>query len=223
MSALLRTRLTAFGAARDGLAAMEFAFIAPIMLLLALGATDTARYVIATERVEKVAGTIGQMITENGSGNVTYLDLQFYHDSAMVIFPDVLSAAAQQNVSWNQDIAISMASVQFATTQTNCGATCAYTPKVVWTGGSNPRPCAPTLIQAASDAIVPSPTTLPPDVYGPGSIIVVDVQFNFRTLFGSYLPSIISISRSVYLAPRYVPLISYQVISGDNGIAQTCP
>ena len=218
----LRARLADFRSARQGIAAVEFAFIAPIMVMLAIGATDTTRYVIATEKINKAASTIAQMITTNNTGSVNYIDLQFYHDSTMVIFPDVLSDAARQSIPWYQDINISMASVKFSTAQQNCGTTCTYTPKVVWAGGNNPRPCTPTLTQM-SDVTVPSPTTLPSDVYGPGSIIVVDIQYNFHPFFGLFIPMSIGIARSVYLAPRYVPLINYQVISGDNGIAKSCP
>jgi hypothetical protein len=222
----IRARLTAFfGAANSGVAVIEFVFVAPVILLLALGGVDTARYVIATDKVSKVASTIGQMISENSTGTVNYVDLQFYHDSTMVIFPDVLSDAAQRSnpIPWSQDISITMSSVNFTTAQTNCGSTCTYTPKVIWSGGGAPRPCTPVLTAAALDASVPSPTTLPPDVFGPGSIIVVDIQYNFHPFFGLYIPISIGIARSIYLAPRYVSLINYQVISGDNGIAKSCP
>jgi TadE-like protein len=230
MLTAIRKYIAVFGRANGGVAIVEFAFVAPVMLVLALGGVDVARYVIATEKVTKVANTIAQMISVNNMpsttnplyGAVNYIDLQFYHDSAMVIFPDMLADAAQQNISWTKDISITMSSVNFTTVQTNCGATCTYTPAVVWTGGDNPRPCSPALIQAV-DASIPSPTTLPADVFGPGSVIVVDVQYNFHPFFGTYIPAPIGIARSVYLAPRYKPQIIYQVITGDNGIVKSCP
>lgn len=222
MRTMLRARLAHFHRDRSGIAAIEMAFVAPVMVLLALAGTDTARYVIATEQISKVANTIGQMLTENTSGSVNYVDLQFYHDSAMVIYPDVLSDAAKQNIPWSSDIAITMSSIQFTTTQKNCGTTCTYTPKVVWTGGSNPRACG-SIFTSVSDISVPSATTLPQDIYGPGSVIVVDIQYNYHPWFASYLGASIGIARSVYLAPRYVSLVSYQVVAGDNGIAASCP
>lgn len=222
MWTVLRATLARFRRDRSAAAAIEMAFVAPVMIVLALGGVDTARYVEATESVSKVASTIGQMITENTSGSVNYIDLQFYHDSAMVIFPDVLSDAARQGISWSNDISISMSSIQFTATPTNCTASCTYVPKVIWTGGSNPRTCG-TIFSQVPDASVPSASTLPKDIYGPGSVIVVDVQYNYHPYFVSFLSSSISIARSVYMAPRYVSLVNYQVVSGDNGIAASCP
>src|ERR1700743_1974293 len=48
---------------RSGAAAIEIAFIAPIMILLALLGVDTANYVIATEQVEQTADPIPQKNT----------------------------------------------------------------------------------------------------------------------------------------------------------------
>jgi hypothetical protein len=222
MFAIFRRYLAAFGRSRGGTAAMEFAAIAPVMVLLALAGADTARYVSATEGISKAANTIGQMLTANSTGTVNYVDLQFYHDSTMVIFPDVLADAARRSIPWSQDISITMSSIQFTTTQTNCGSSCVYTAKVVWTGGGNPRPCGVALA-AVPDGTAPSPTTLPTDAFGPGSVIAVDIAYTFRPWFSSFILSSIPISRSIYLAPRYIPLITYQVISGDNHIAASCP
>jgi Flp pilus assembly protein TadG len=205
-----------------GAAALEMAFVAPVIILLALAGVDTTRYVIATEQISKVANTIGQMLTENATGNVNYVDLQFYHDSAMVIYPDVLTDAAARNTAWSNDISISMASIQFTATTKNCGTTCTYKPKVIWTGGSNPRTCG-AVFTSVPDASVPSATTLPQDIYGPGSVVVVDIQYNYHPWFASYLGASLGIARSVYLAPRYVSLISYQTVAGDNGFAVSCP
>jgi hypothetical protein len=229
MLTLPRAKFAEFRRNRSGMAATEMAFIAPIMILLALGGVDTTRYVIATEQIDKVASTIGQMLTETQptipggrTAAVTYVDLQFFHDSAMVIFPDVLSDAANQGISWTKDIEISMSSIQFTASPSTCTTNCTYTAQAVWAGGDNPRPCNSTFAKVV-DASVPSPTTLPQDVFGPGSIVVVDVQYTYHPWFASYFGVAPTIARSVYFAPRYVPVIKYQTISGDNGIAAMCP
>jgi Flp pilus assembly protein TadG len=206
---------------RAGVSAVEFAIIAPIMILLGLGGVDSAHYIEATQEINVAAKTIGQMLTENTTGDVNYVDLQFYHDSTVIAFPEVLADAAKKSIQWSNDISITMSSIKFTATPANCTSSCTYTPKVIWTAGNNPRTCGKPLLPVV-DASVPSPTTLPTDVYGPGSLIVVDISYNFTPVFSSVLPSPISIARSIYLAPRYVPLINYQAISGDNGIATIC-
>ncbi|HEX4767469.1 MAG TPA: TadE/TadG family type IV pilus assembly protein [Lichenihabitans sp.] len=207
---------------RKGVSAIEFAIGAPLVILLFLMGVDTIRFVIATEKIDDVATTISQVISQNQTGSVTYVDLQFYHDVAMVIFPQILADAKQRNMSWSNDIDIGMASVKFTATTANCGASCVYIPQMVWAGGSSPRSCVVPLL-AASDTAQPSPITLPKDAFGPGSITIVDVAYNFRPTIAPFFLQTIPIRRSYYMAPRYVPLIKYQTIAGDNGIAAPCP
>ena len=68
------------------------------------------------------------MVSVNASGSVSSTDLQFFHDSAMVIFPQVLADSYAQHIAWGSDIGITMSSVTFSPS----GNT--YVPKVVWTG-----------------------------------------------------------------------------------------
>jgi Flp pilus assembly protein TadG len=205
----------------DGVAALELAIWAPIMSLMLLGGVDITRYTIATKRIENVASTIGQMLAVNGTGTVNYVDLQFYTDSTMVLFPQVLSDAAQQNKTWSSDISVTMSSVTFTASPTNCTTSCTYKPKVAWSAGANRRGCSTTLTSAA-DTAVPSPTTLPADVFGATSLIVVDIVFTFRPTIAPRFLNAMTITRSYYVNPRYVPAITYTVASGDTGIATVC-
>ena len=210
-----------FGRDERGVSALEFALCAPIFIVLLLMGVDTTRFVFATRQVEDIAATIGQMISVEQDGVVNYVDLQFYHDSAMVIFPQVLTDAAQQSKTWDNDIGISMASVKFTPTSASCTSGCTYTSKVLWTGGTAPRSCTATLT-SSKDTASPSPTTLPASAWGAGSIIVVDVTFSFRPTIAPRFMTTIPISRSYYVAPRFVTAITYGTTTGDNGIAHSC-
>ena len=205
-----------------GVSAIEFALIAPVFILLLLGGADLLRYIRVTGQVEAVTSSIAELIAENDSGAVTDVDLRFYRDSAMLIFPGLLVDAFRQGKPWGSTISISMASVDFGAAQSNCGNPCIYVPKMVWSGGSNPRSCSIPMI-AADDASQPSPTTLPAHIYGPGSFVVVDVVYPFKPLLQTTLFSGLTIRRSFYIAPRFVTLIKYQVGSSDTGVAKECP
>jgi Flp pilus assembly protein TadG len=226
LAAKLRRRLpcsaTEFWHARQALAAVEFSLILPFLILLMLGSVEVARLIIFSRNVAQVAATMEGMLNQNGTGNVNYIDLHFANDSAMVIFPQILQDAAQKNISWGNDISISMASVLFTPNPPTCTSNCTYTANVVWNSGSNKRACGVPLTPVA-DSAGPSNTTLPIDVFGPGSRIVVDVAFNYTPLFGLGIFGAIPIKHSAYLAPRYVPLIKYTVTSGDDGIGTECP
>ncbi len=212
---------TSFARDERGVSALEFAFCAPLFIVLILMGVDTTRFLVCTRQVEEVATAIGQMISVDQDGQVNYVDLQFYHDSAMVIFPQVLADSAQLGKTWGNDIGISMASIQFTPSSTSCTTNCTYLPKVLWTGGTTPRSCT-AMPTASTDTATPSATTLPADAYGAGSIIVVDVTFNFRPTIAPRFMTTIPIKRSYYVTPRYVPSITYVTSTGDNGIAHSC-
>ena len=228
MLTAVRVRLCEFRRDRSGLAAIEMAFVAPVMILLALVGVDVTRYVIATEQVAQVASTIGQMITTTGptiqggaSATINDTDLQFYHDSAMVIFPGVLADAANQGVPWSSDIAISMAFIKFTQVSPTCttaGPSC-YHAAPIWTAGNKWRSCGTNPIGALpSNTSVPSATALPPALYTAGPLVAVDVQYTFHPWFGSYFMAL-PIAMSVYVAPRYIQTLTYQ---GAGVTGQTC-
>ena len=221
-----RTKLSSFARNRAGVSAVEFALILPIALVLMLMGFDTARYVLATQRIEEIANTAAEMLAQtavsaaavdSNDGAVSDGDLQFYWDSAMFLYPDSAAAASAQGVAWSSLLVVNMASINFVASPTGCTSSCTYKPKVVWTT-NNHRPCGST-ISAVSDASTPSPSTLPTDVFGSGSIIVVDVTYTWQPTFGAaYLPSF-SITRSTYMAPRNVNIV--EAASGDK-LASNC-
>ena len=233
MLAAFLAKIAEFRRDRSAVAATEMAFIAPVIIVLGLAGVDTANYVIATEQVSEVAGTISQMITTTGpaspgssSGNVSNVDLQFYHDSAAVIFPGVLNDAAAHGISpWYKDIQISTASVQFTPAPSTCTSNCSYKATALWVAGDNPRPCDYSFA-SVPDSSTPSTTTLPSDLFAPGTIIVVDVVFTYHPTFASFLGAGLTIARSSYVAPRYVSVVNYQASATNptGGIlATTCP
>ena len=217
-------RARAFLAHTAGVAFTEFAMITPFVLLLLLGGFDMGRYVLATQRVEAVANSVAQMLGQTGlssnavnanDGTVTDTELALYQQSALFTFPDSLAAASQQGVAWSSLLVVNMASIRFLPTPSGCTTGCAYTPQVVWSTGW--RSCTNPISQGANTD-PPSAATLPVGIYGPGSQIVVDVQYNFAPTFGAaFLPSL-PIVRSAFLAPRNVGIVeTYQ-----SSIAPTC-
>ncbi len=211
-----------FWSARQAIAAVEFALVLPLLVILMLGSVEAARLITFARRVTLVATTAIEMLTQNGTGTVNYVDLHFAVDSTMVIFPQILQDAAQKHVSWGNDIGVSIASVTFTPNPSTCTSNCSYVANVVWNSGPNKRTCGVPLI-SAPDTASPSKTTLPADVFGPGSLIVVDIVFSYTPIFGFGLFGTVPIARSAYLSPRYVPLIKYAVVSGDDGIGAECP
>jgi Flp pilus assembly protein TadG len=214
-----------FWSSDAGIAATEFVMLSPILMMLSVVSFDAGRYVLATQRVEAVANSIAEMLAqtggnsasvEPGDGTVTDADLTYFQDSAMFTFPDALAAANSLGVNWRNLLVVNMASVKFTATPAKCASNCTYAPQVVWSTGW--RKCGAKIV-AAPDASGASPTTLPGDLFGVDSQIVVDVSYTFQPTFGaSVLPSI-SIDRTAYLSPRNVRIVE----TSSSTLAPNCP
>lgn len=219
---------------RRAVSAVEFAVILPAFLALMAGGIQLVAYINATRKIDLVANSISQMISQavppQGStvATVNSLDLHFSYDSALVLFPYLMKDGPRQGLQWWQDISINFASIAFTPKIPACGSTAApadcYLATVAWTStgtyGGNARPCL-TPQSPAADTASPTRFTLPRSAYGPGSVIVVDVVFLFKPTFGSAFLSPLRIARSVYLQPRYATLITYDT-TNDDGIASKC-
>jgi Flp pilus assembly protein TadG len=225
-------RLLGFGCDVRAIAAIEFAFAAPLLIGLVAGGYEMSRAVSQARQLTSLANSIAMMLTTNTSGAVSYLNLHYAFDSAMINFPAVLGDSYSKSKSWNNDISISMAGVSFTPTVTGCTTSCTYKANIVWTGGSAARACGSNP-SAAPDATSPSPSTLPTDLFdtvstpagtaAPLFVIAVDLVYTWSpTIFPKFFGSL-TLKRSAYLSPRYVTQIKYSVVAGDDGFGKECP
>lgn len=213
-----------FVSAQQGLAAVEFAFAAPVLLLVLLGFVELDRYAWTTRQLENAANSITQMLTQTPTDKIERADLDFAYDSLMVLFPRVLEDSALRGHNWRNDISVSMSSVALAKSDPACVSNCAYSAKVAWSGGAGRRPCATPLTAVANDRR-PSPTTLPRDAFGPNALVVVDLAYDYAPRFASKLFGSFRITRSSYMQPRYVAPSSYlkYAVAGGDAFVTTCP
>ena len=225
-----------------GAVAVEFAFALPVLMVLMMLGVQIVSYVNAVRKVELLTTSISEMISQAApqpgasTAYVNYQDLHFSYDSGLVVFPYLMSDSARQGVAWWQDINIDYASVQFNNIpNTTCAPTSdqspCYTASVVWTStgtvGTNNRACGTAKGQSPfqlpmNDTSSPNKLYLPRSIFGPGSVIVIDVVFTFRPVFAANLMQPLTIRRSVYVRPRYASLIDYDTTNSD-GIATLCP
>lgn len=222
----MKKSLAKFKACDAGLAAVEFSVALPLLLVCLLGFFELDRYLTMTRKLEATANSIAEMLTQSQTGVITPVDVTFAQDSAVVLFPAVLSDSVRKGVAWNNDISIAMSSIVFTKANPNCASNCSYNAQVAWTSGPNgvARPCN-TLLQSVADTQDPSPTTLASDAFGPVPLIAVDLSFNYTPLFAaSFMPSL-TIKRSAFMQPRYTmgnAYLQYSVAGGDS-LVTTCP
>lgn len=202
---------------RSGSVAVEFAMTVPLMMVMMLGLYQMWTLTTANRQIQSVSASIAQMLTQSTTGTVTDTDLSFVADSAMALFPGVLTDAASKNMAWYNDIQITISSVVFVEQ-----ANGSYLAQVAWSRGSNKRPCG-TNLSGQADTAPPNRTALPMGLFGPGSLIVVDVSFVYApTIVPSWFMESTShtFNKSTYLQPRYIAppnFITHKVAGSDGG------
>lgn len=183
---------------QTGVAAVEFALILPILLILYLGTAETTQGITASRDANLTARTVVDLIAQQPN-NVTLTDTQINQ---------VISATSAIMAPFSTSpLKMTMSSVEFVT---NSAKTPPYDAKPRWTisyNGGTLRPCA--ILTPVANTVKPSATTLPTGVYASGSIIVVDVIYTYTPSFGSTLfgtsqnlPSFFTYQHSTYMKPR---------------------
>jgi Flp pilus assembly protein TadG len=233
-------RLTALLGCDRGAVAVEFAFVAPVVIAFLFGVVEFTNVTTAQRRLEIAASSIAQMVAAAQNPNptacnvaghsgvttcVNYIDLQYANDATMVLFPLVLTDSAQKGIDWASDISITISSVVFTKVVPTCTSSCTYSAAVSWSAGSAKRPCNTPLLPSATDATTPTPTTLPPDAYAAGSAIMVDLAYSYTPRFFTTILPKITLHRSAFLPPRNVlpsSSIFYSLATGDPGATTAC-
>lgn len=186
-----------------GVAAVEFAFIAPTLLLMLLAAPDISSAIMASNRATYVAESLGQLVSQTKI-KLSDTDLSQILNSAPLIDPDILTYARQANVSISNSASIIITSVAFTLADANCKSNCQYNANTVFSsslsGGA--RPCG--RLQAGDGEDL---GTLPAKVYSANSLIVLDVVTRFRPLLSNIFFGEMSFKRTSYFRPRYLDQI----------------
>lgn len=90
--------LARFLRAREGVAAVEFALILPVMLLVYVGTMEASALISMDRRVQIVSGTVGDLVARS-DGKVTTAELNNYFNAATGIMQPFSSARLAQVVT----------------------------------------------------------------------------------------------------------------------------
>jgi hypothetical protein len=184
----LRASLLVRRLGRDerGIAAVEFALILPVLLLLYFGAIESASLFTADRRVATVAGTIGDLVSR-AKKTISEDDLTDYFQAASAIMMPLPTGPLRQTVSL-----ISVDSDGVA--------------KVVWSMPFNGG------IERADDSVYPLPATEKINEIGreEGLLVVSEVIYSYRPLFGIVYPNALSLNHEEFFLPRFPGGITIQ-------------
>ncbi len=185
---MLKGALRRFASARSGLAAIEFALILPVMLLLFIGAVQITDYALCEQKVAKLANTAADLVTQ---GNV--------HDNGtMTNVWQALNAVVYPYAPGGIKIVVS--GLQYGDASKD---------KVSWSvasGGASPR-TVHSLLTVPDGISLASAGSDTNDI-----LVVAEVTYAYKPLFGGIklpfsnsawiLPATVKISSTFYAAPR---------------------
>lgn len=198
---------------RSGIAAVEFALLAPILLIIIAGAAELSSAITSSNRATFVADAIGEMVSRASPGPaLTDGDLKNFAIAGALINPDIARYARQTGSSLDTAFKVTISSVAFTKKMPLCVLACEYDADVVFSYAMNAakRACGQKLVPSA--AASNDLTTLPQELYRPGSLVVVDVVITHRPLvfgFAKYLDGDITFNRSSYFRPRERPRVDW--------------
>ncbi len=204
---MLKRLLAPFTHSRSGVAALEFALIAPAMIVMLVGGVEVSSAITAANRATFIAETIGELVSRT-KGPIGESEMAGFIKMAALIDPNVIRHAANTGKTLEAAVDVTVSSVEFSLADAACERDCTYRADVEFSTSltGRKRPCGRLAPGSGS-----SPSTLPPEVFGPGSIVVVDVVANYEPVLVSVLSETISFHRSTFFRPRHVAAVEYAV------------
>lgn len=183
MLSLIRARLRQFRDSRTGVAAVEFALVLPVLITLYFGSVEAASVYAVDRRVSTVAGTIADLVSRI-DGTISTSTLNTYFNAATWIIQPYSSTGLKQVVS-----VLSVSSTGVV--------------KVSWSRGYNggvARAANSTYNLAATTQINQLARTT-------GWLVMAEVTYDYRAVFGMVVRDTINLSRTEYFLPRFAKKI----------------
>jgi Flp pilus assembly protein TadG len=219
----MRKHLRHFTRNGSATSAVEFALVLPLFLLILLGSVEFNRYFRFARHLATAADTVGSMMAQR-IGPLGATDAEMDFNSSYEVFREAAQSAAT-SASWANYMGHQITQVVFKPTVATCTSGCTYVANVAWVWptnyvllGSLARVCGTLLGAVAGTA--PSGASIPQNLFGPGSMIVVDLTYDYTPLFGSRFLSPMRIVKQAFYAPRFAsPYISSGTL---NTVTQRC-
>jgi hypothetical protein len=232
----VRTRQ--FARATAGVVALEFALMAPMMVLLLIGTFDVSNAIIASSRLTAAAQQIVEIATATASqANLNQLtETQAYQATTapFALLPTLLSEVPTGGAlppgylnNPGANFSITLSGVQFlgqpAGCTTNCTSyTTAYT---AWSmanrlGTKSVRLCG--TLTGVGNTTSPSMTTMPIGAFGPTGVLVADIAYTFVPTFSSVITGPIQMRRTAYLSPRSGTAITFSPSASPSNYSISC-
>jgi len=173
---------------RSGIAAVEFALLAPVLMLMTFGTFEITRALIMHKRFQKAAAMIGDLVAREQQLGASSTDAKNQLDAMMI--------AAVQAMAPYSSSPLQMGIYQFRANSTDATKT-----RIEWSYAYNSMIIQPCSLTYTSNALVPANLISKGD-----AAIVIDAKYQFSPLLKNLLPAVISNmtwTDTATFAPRY--------------------
>jgi len=164
--------LRSFRDDREGVSAVEFALIAPIMILFYFGMSEICQGFMAQKRTEHVASTIADLVAQEETVSTATLT-DIFTVAAQILKPYPTTTLRQRLTSVTKNVTTGIA-------------------KVDWSASSN-------WTTRATASTVTLPANL---IANGDSVIMAEVEYPYSSPFNYVMPSSITFTKTYYLRPR---------------------
>lgn len=190
-----------------GVAAVEFALILPLMLALYIGTAEITTALMANRKMTIVSRALSDLVAqETDTSGVSNATLQNIFAAATSIMSPFSTTTLKMTVS-------SIKFVPKSDDATNLKAMAVWS--IRQSSAASARPCGVSAISKVANTAAATYTTMPAGLYQAGTVIVADVEYQFRpNLGGQFLTwstsqSYINMRHTTYMKPRTQEAITY--------------
>lgn len=172
--------LKSFKGERRGIAAVEFALVLPLMLLMYVGTYDISQMIMVSHKAKAASGTISELVAEQATGTQV----------STATISDILAAGGATMAPFSAN-ALTMTVSAIDLKPNTDGTCCIATVNWSYTQGGTLRPCSQPLVQTDPGAAA-SPTTIPKAIatrsasvqaaLNINSVIIADVTYPYNPL-----------------------------------------
>ena len=184
----LITQLRRFARDSGGVAAVEFAFIAPLLILMTFGTFEVTRALIMHQRFQKATAIIGDLVAREQQLGTNSTQARAQLASLM--------KAAQQAMAPYSSSSLQMGIYQFRANSTDAAKS-----RIEWSYGYNNMTVQPCSLTFGSNKLVPTNLLSKGD-----AAIIIDAKYQYAPLLTNLLPKAIkkmSWTGTITFAPRF--------------------
>ena len=213
----IKVRLRAFGFSVRAAAGIEFALIAPILVVMFLGTVEVSRYLSVVRRVQNASADIAlaaSALDQSPSGSDLW---NIYHMAPFLIPEVVTDMRLTGNAVWWLQARVNISFLKMEKADPRCTTNCTLVAKVAWSYGRDRRGCGTVPFgDLAND--VPSQFQRQPT-----NLVSVELKYTFAPLFTTFLRDRIVVERVFMAPPRHSDEIRATGLGDDGDLGTYCP